>query len=237
MMLTKYWFLVLLLFIIASCSSFLDDKTGGNVHGDVFIKTAIREGDMVYAAVYYTYSNHQMVSAEVYHADDTNNKLSLDSLDYGYTFARFPKENELSVQKPPKGSYYFKTMNKSGHENLTSDFLNDEIIAPPDVTIVSLDRSKQQLTIAWNYDEKAFNHKVTLVGDDGVVVFESQLLGKTENSITIGKNNMGWFSENLSKGNKTFRFVVQSYLFEPIVSPFDLQCLAVNDKETIVWDF
>jgi hypothetical protein len=226
---------VILLFLVA-CSDQKEENLLGDVYGDVFIKATLKGEETTYAPVFYSYSNQQMVSSYIYHSDKIEQKLMLDSLDFGYTFARFPIEDDFSENKPMKGQYFFKAVYRNGHESLASDYLTEEVIAVSQISSVIYDSELRKVTIAWSSDEKASNHKLLLVRPDGVIVYESQLLDKRENSITIESNSLGWYSNNKPDKTATISIVLNSYLFEPAASPFDLQCLAVNDKESFSWE-
>jgi len=220
---------------LVSCTSFLEETQEGMVYGDVFIRAVADSSGVRYAPVFYAYGNRPMISATVAFLDKQDDKTILDSLDYGYTFARFPLELDYAKEKPEKGNYRFEGIFDNQFKSQSIDYLSDKVIEPSILTKASIDRGNQRISLEWECDPNAGKHKVAIFALDGKVIYESSLLMGSQKNLIIEKTSLGWFSSSLPKNEDPISIEVFSYLFEPIQSSFDLQCLTVSKRVTLVW--
>ncbi len=227
-------FLLSMLFLV-SCSSFLDEAQKGMVYGDVFIKAVADSSEVRYAPVFYVYGNQPMVAATVVFDETPNEKKELDSLDFGYTFAHFPSELDYTQEKPQKGNYRFEGVFDGQLKSQSFDYLSDKVIEPSVLTKASIDRGNQSISLEWNCDVNAEKHKVAIFASNGEVIYESSLLMGSQKSLVIEKTSSGWFSASRPGKEDPISIEVFSYLFEPISSSFDIQCVTVSKRVSLVW--
>lgn len=226
-------FIGLFLCTLSSCDQFDPASINGDVYGDVFIKAQFTEDVIHYSPVFYAYANQKMDKVEVYHTDFANEVYVLDSLDFGYTFARFPANEMLSTEIPRAGTYRFIAIFQNGAQSISTDEVSNKVISPPTITKTEYNPSIQRLTINWEADTNAQNHKVTLLNSEGEIAYESDLLNSKTATYSVSIHNQGWFE---TPTKNPYNVVVQSYLFEGELSAFDLQCLAVNNLVFINWE-
>jgi hypothetical protein len=234
-MMKRSLYVLYIMVLMVSCTSFFDNTSEGTVYGDAFIKTVADSSTVLYAPVFYIYGNQPMIKATVAFNETPDDIVILDSLDYGYTFARFPSAWDLKEEKPRKGNYRFEGFFGNQLYSQSIDYLSDKVIEPSEIFMASLDRGNQTISLEWKYDLNAENHKVAIFASNGKVIYESSLLSRSQNSLEIEKTSIGWFNSTLPKNNDSISIEVLSYLFEPILSSFDLQCMSVSKRVVLVW--
>jgi hypothetical protein len=74
-----------------------------------------------------------------------------------------------------------------------------------------------------------------LLDENKSIVYETELLDASYSSKWITKNTYGWNNSTIPIENKNYTVAVSAYLFEPVVSTFDIQCIAINKLNSFVW--
>ena len=229
--------LVIILLIIVSATSCLDMKENEEtVYGDAFIRaTQLTETTVGYNLELFAYSMSEMSQVETYH-DQSSLNITLQSVSDNYTFAYQPSETVYSEELPVSGIYFFDATFANGAFYHGSDFLMTTHIDPPKIKKIEWNNEDKNVTIEWVKDEKAHLYRVTLLDENGKIAFESDLLENTISDLWISQFTQGWYTNRKPASTTTYTVLVSSYLFEPVVSTFDIQCIATNGLQKFVWN-
>ena len=231
--LTLAVFTIILIFSVTSCMEDLDP--GEIAHGDAFIR-AYWDGDsVIYNTELYTYSGYEMKTVTAYSSDDTTNVFTLSYNNYKYTFSYVPERSTFSTTVPAATRYYFDVVLENGQEHTAIDYLDTAKVTPPVVSELAWDETAKRINIAWNDVEDADYYRVLLLNDEKEIVYDTDLLYNSKTSLSISAFSSGWYSNKQPTKNSMYQVLVYAYLFEPLATTFDLQCIAVNDLNTIEW--
>lgn len=231
--LTLVGFALLLIFSSTSCMKDLDQ--GDLAYGDAFIRAYLVGDTIVYNTELYAYSWYEMKSVTAYSTDNANNLITLAHNDYNYTFSFIPDRPTFSLTPPVDTQYNFDVVLENGLTFTATDYLDTTIISPPIVSTLSWDTIMKRLNVAWNKVNNADYYKILLLNDENEIVFDSDFIIHTTNSINISAFSNGWNANKQPNGNRIYQVLVYAYLFEPMATTFDIQCIAVNDQNTIEW--
>ena len=218
-------------------TSCLDTEyTGQTAYGDAFVKSILLNDSVVgYNVQLYAYSWSEMKSVNVYTGSDRENLITLDTIDYKYTYAYQPEEQTYSQDPPEDNQYFFKVVFDDDEQTVVNDYLSDEVIVPPTIKMLEWDDIDKQIKLEWNPVSKAQIYSVALVNPEGKVAFETEMLDRTVTSIWINQYTYGWHSGLKPEQTTSYQLVVRAFLFEPVASTFDIQCMAINDIHSVVW--
>ena len=228
-------FLFLVSFIFTSC---LDtDYTGQTAYGDAFIKSVFLKDSVTvgYNVQLYTYSWSEMKSVSVNTGSDTENMINLDTIDYKYTFAYQPNEVSYSQDPPEQNDYSFNVTFDNDEQTVVKDYLSDQYILPPRIKWLEWDDVDKQIKLEWEGVNNAQIYSVALITPDGKVAFETNMLENTVTSIWINQYTYGWHNGLKPTETITYQIILRAFLFEPVASTFDIQCMALNDLYSIEW--
>lgn len=228
-----------LLFItgIALSSCINTDYTGQTAYGDAFIKSVqLNDSVIGYDLQLYAYSWSEMKSVEAYTESDQATKISLDTIDYKYTFAYQPEVENYSEEPPAENNYFFKVVFDDDEQTIVTDYLSSNSILPPTVDTLEWDDIDKQIKLEWNPVENAQIYSVALISPEGKVAFETDMLDNTVTSVWINQYAYGWHSGLKPEQTTNYQIVIRAFLFEPVASTFDIQCMAVNDTHFITWN-
>jgi hypothetical protein len=230
------WFvLVLALLVSASCQEDAYFDVADLAQGDVFIKSVQKGDEVKFAVVYYAYSASPMKKVEGYHEASKAKNFILDTIDGRFTFAYLPTESEYIGNIPASGKYWFSIEFMDGNSALVFDELSESIIQPPFIESVSYQRETEKLFVAWEKNSAVDNYKLMLVGSNNTILFDSDLLPSTQNSLSISKTNKNWEIQLGLESVDSLRLVLQAFQFEQSKSSLNLQCMAVNDNIKVAW--
>lgn len=207
-------------------------------YGDAFVRTIIDENDRVaFNLQLYAYSYSEMAFVEVSYENEKTPYV-LDTFDYKYTFSYQPDVLLIDSIMPKSGQYYFDVTFEGGAYYHGADFLTTDYLEPANVTELFWNDDDKRITIKWeNPNFEANLYGVILQNSDGETVFESELMEGDVFEFSITEFTYGWYTGKKPSETEEYTIVLTGYLFEPVVSSFDIQCIAVNNKEVFVWSF
>lgn len=220
------------LFFLSACLE--NEEVQPTGYGDVVVKTIIRNDTVVYGINYFAYSYSQMDSVTVNRNDETQ-KITLDSLDFRYTFAFTPKYSEYTAVKPQKGSFIFNASFNNNQSDTFTDFLDSTFLSPPIIKKITFNVEEEQFKVEWQKDSKADTYRVILVDDKNEIAFQSELLHPSTTFLLIEANSAGWLKNKLPSSNQVFKVAISAFLYEPVASSFDLQSISINDTSSVIW--
>lgn len=224
--------ILLSLLLFSSC--FENEDVKPTAYGDVIAKSIIRNDTVVYGINYFVYSYTQMDSATVNRYGE-DNKVTLDSLEYRYTFSFMPEYSDYSAVKPQKGNFVFNVAFKDNESYTATDYLDSIFLNPPSIKKLSFDNETEQFKIEWQSDSKADSYRVILVDDKNEIAFQSELLYPSVTYLMIEANSAGWLKDKHPEKGKVFKVVLSAYLYESMASSFDLQSISINDTASVSW--
>lgn len=220
-------------FVMVSCIN--TEYTGQSAYGDAFIKSAMVNDSVVgYNLQLYAYSWSEMKSVNAYSGND-DNLIALDTIDYKYTFAYQPYRENFSPEPPAEDDYYFRVTFDNDEQTVVTDYLSSLVINPPHIKALEWDDVDKQIKLQWDKVENAQIYSIALLTDAGQVAFESEMLDSTITEKWINQLTYGWHSSLKPTKTSTYKLVIRAFLFEPVASTFDIQCMAVNDLNKIEW--
>lgn len=233
---TTIKFALIIATLSMSFSSCLNDSyNASTAYGDVFIKsTLLEDSTIAYNIELYTYSSSEMASVSVYSESDPTH-IELDTIDYKYTFAYRPDEVKYLKQPPASDKYFFWVTFQNGEEIMANDYLSTDYLTPPQVDSLIWDNEDKQIILKWKKVSKAQLYNIVLLDSEDKPVFESELLKSNVTNLIINQFTTGWYANKKPTQNGTYRVVINAYLFEPVYTIFDIQCISVNDKNKIEW--
>ena len=228
----------LLFFATLGLSSCLNtDYTGQTAYGDAFVKSVLMNDSVVgYNVQLYAYSWSEMKSVEVYTGSNQESIIHLDTIDYKYTFAYQPEEQTYLQEPPEENDYFFNVVFDDDEHTIVNDYLSTDVILPPTVKMLEWDDVDKQIKLEWNPVTNAQIYSVALINPEGKVAFETEMLDNSVTTLWINQYTYGWHSGLKPDETTTFQIVIRAFLFEPVASTFDIQCMAVNDIHSIEWN-
>lgn len=218
---------------LSSCLN--EEYTGQTAYGDAFIKSVqLNDSTVGYNLQLYAYSWSEMKSVTVYSENDST-EFQLDTIDYKYTFAYRPEVTTYEPQPPEADKYYFSVTFDNDEKAVVTDYLNTNVIVPPQIKKLEWNNDNQTIQLEWHPVTKAQLYSVALIDQSGKMVYETELLEPTINTYHINQFSYGWYTSDKPTETTTFQIVISAFIFEPIASTFDLQCMAVNNLNSIEW--
>lgn len=206
-----------------------------SAYGDALTRV-YQDGDSLrYQVELYLYSNFQMSAVTASTKSDPTTLIELDTIRYKYTFVNIPSRLIYNTTAPKADHYLFDILFESGEKIRVSDYLDSTIIAPPQISNLEWNKNNNQIEIEWDVVKNAQYYKILLLGDDKQVAFETDLLHRSQTSFNISKFTNGWQINQQPTENKTYKIQLNAYLFEPVASTFDIQCIATNDQHSMTW--
>ncbi|MDA3928890.1 MAG: hypothetical protein PF541_08005 [Prolixibacteraceae bacterium] len=219
--------------LLSSCLDFNDTKQ--IAYGDAFIKSVqLTDSNVAYNLELFTYSWSEMEQVEAYRTGN-NNTFILDTFDSKYTFKLQTNETSIFEELPESGEYFFDVTFTDGEYSQVADFLTTNYIDPPKISKLEWNESDEKLIVEWEKIDNANLYSVMLLDENKSIVYETELLDASYSSKWITKNTYGWNNSTIPIENKNYTVAVSAYLFEPVVSTFDIQCIAINKLNSFVW--
>lgn len=215
-----------------SCEDDTDQKQ--EAYGDVLSKSIIKGDSVVYGIYYYTYSWSKMKGVTVNRLNQTD-YITLDSMDYKYTFVHNPTDSELSIKKPKYGTFRFNVEFEDGDTVIVSDYLDSTFLQPVELEEISFDVTDGQLKIDWKETPLADTYRVALIDEKNELAYQSDILGPKQSYMWLNMYSSGWQASKQPKGGEKYRISVAAYQFEPVASSFDVQSISWNDTAKVVW--
>jgi len=224
--------ILLSLLLFSSC--FENEDVKPTAYGDVIVKSIIRNDTVVYGINYFAYSYTQMdsVTANRYGEDK---KVTLDSLEYRYTFSFMPEYSDYSAVKPQKGNFVFNVAFKDNESYTATDYLDSTFLNPPSIRKLSFDNENEQFKIEWYSYTKADAYRIILVDEKNEIAFQSEMLYPNVTFFLVEANSAGWIKDKHPEKGKSFKVVLSAYLYESTPSSFDLQSISINDTASVSW--
>lgn len=226
-------------FVILSVflSSCLENTNDNIAYGDVFAKSTILDnGEVGFSIQLYAYSMTAMENVDVY-LENSTIEYSLDTFDFKYTYAYQPEETIHNDKMPESGQYFFNVTFEDGSFYHGADFLKSDYIEPTQLDRVTWDDENKRIDLVWtNVEGKTNLYSVHLLDESGKLVFESELMEGDVTSFSINQFTYGWYTGNKPAETAEYTILLYGYLFEPVASTFDIQCISVNDKEKFLWN-
>lgn len=223
-------------FFLGIFSSCLDDaNVDRRAYGDALIRTYLQGDSIVYNVQLYTYSSHPMKEVSVNTKSNPQQVIELDSLQNRFTFASIPNRATYTTNIPEADHYYFDVVYGVDDALRVADYLDTTVIFPPMISELRWDSELEYIILKWRKVFNAQYYKVLLLDDKDNLLFESQLLENTQMHYDIGKFTYGWYSGKQPTDATQLKVVVNAYLFEPVLSTFDIQSISTNDKHLVDW--
>jgi len=220
-------------FFLSSCLN--EEYTGQTAYGDAFIKSVqLTDSTVGYNLQLYAYSWSEMKSVTVSSENDST-EYQLDTIDYKYTFAYRPAETLYLPQPPEANKYFFSITFDNDEKAVVNDYLNSNVLLPPQIKKLEWNNDNQTIQLEWYPVTKVQLYSVALIDQSGKMVYETELLDQTITTYPINQFSYGWHTDKKPTETTTFQIVLSAFIFEPIASTFDLQCMAVNNLSSIVW--
>ncbi|MBN2805038.1 MAG: hypothetical protein JXR22_00125 [Prolixibacteraceae bacterium] len=227
----SFWALPALL--LTSCLK--DASNEQTAYGDVFVKAVqLTDSTVGYQLQMYAYSWSEMKNVAVLAQKDST-VYELDTIDYKYTFAWRPLENNYLPQAPAEDKYFFEITFEDGEEQVVTDYLSASMILPPKIKALNWNDENKSIEVEWEPVANAHLYSVTLISASGQIVYETELLDRTVNLYHINQFSYGWYNNRKPTETSTYQVVVNAFLFEPIASTFDIQCMALNNLGRVTW--
>jgi hypothetical protein len=219
-------------FIMYSCK---EEEVALTAYGDVLIKS-IQKGDSVFYGIYfYAYSWEKMTKVTVNREGD-DKKITLDSLEYRFTFTHFPANDEYTSIKPARARYIFNVVFDNNEQYEASDILDSTAVLPPVIKDCYFNKEDDRLILDWEATKLAYKYIVVLENETNDIIFQSELLNADQTYLWITSNTYGWVTNKQPIGGEKYRVSVTAYQFEPVASSFDLQSIATAEGGTVEWD-
>jgi hypothetical protein len=226
--------LMLLLLVFNSCLND-EDYIDRRAYGDALIR-AYQQGDsVVYNVQLFVYSSVPMHEVTAFAKNNSDSIIQLDSLQYRYTFMNTPSRESYLSEVPSADRYSFDV--SFGAEDMlrVSDFLDTSVVSPPVIDTLKWNEDSSQIEIEWKNSTKTHYYKLFLINDKNEVLFESELLEKSQTRHHINQYTYGWQTGKIPTENTVLKVQVNAYLFEPMATTFDIQCIATNDQHSVDW--
>lgn len=226
-------YLALPALMLTSC---LNDKNyEQTAYGDVFIKAVqLNDSTVGYQLQLYAYSWSEMKSVSVVAQKDSEVYV-LDTIDYKYTYAWRPAETNYLPQAPAEDKYFFEILYEDGTEQVVTDYLSASVILPPKIKKLLWNEENKSIEVEWEAVPNTHLYSVTLIDNTERIVYETELLDRTINKYHINQFSYGWYNNRKPTQTSTYKVVVNAFLFEPIASTFDIQCMAINNLGSVTW--
>ncbi len=217
-----------------SCSENLENENQSRAKGDVFIKAYKQADTVVYNRLFYTYSNYEMKSVTV---SDFDNELTieLDTVAYKYTYAHIPPRDTYTGGQPDEGRYFFDVEFEDGTSEQVEDYLESKIVDPVDFSTLEWDTASNKLIFEWEKIDDADYYRIVLKNDNDEIVFDSDIINNIYNRVSLNDYARGWIDGYKPESGDSLKVIHTTYRFEYQISTFDIQCLAVNDLNTVAW--
>jgi hypothetical protein len=219
-------------FMGTSCSDNLEGEY--QLKGDVFIKAYKQADTVVYNRLYYAYSNYEMENVTVTDSDNAIN-IELDTISYKYTYAHIPARDTYTTERPESGNYLFDVEFEDGTTELAEDYLEPGYVVPVDFTTLGWDTASNKLIIEWDKVDNADYYGLVLKNENEEIIYESGIINNIYNRISLNNYTTGWKDGLLPESGDSLKVIHTTYRFEYQISTYDLQCLAVNDVNTVAW--
>ncbi|MBN1924552.1 MAG: hypothetical protein JW798_01845 [Prolixibacteraceae bacterium] len=223
--------LALIITISISCN---EDDEPLTAYGDAFITTIKRNDSVFYGLNLYAYSWSKMKEVNVSH-NSLPFQVILDTLNYRYTHAFIPSESSFTEILPDSGIYIFEAVFDNGEEYTSTDYLDTSIILPPVVTEAVFDTTDQKFTVKWESVCNNCAYRVMLKDEENKIAFQTELLNYDQLSVSITQYTYGWQMNAQPYGGEKYTVVIMGFLFEPVPSSFDLQCVSINNENEFTW--
>lgn len=225
--------LAIVALLFTSCLS--DKDYEPTAYGDVFIKAVqLTDSTVGYQLQLYAYSWSEMQNVSVVRQKDSA-VFELDTIDYKYTYAWRPAENSYLPQAPVEDKYFFEILYDDGTEQVVTDYLSASVILPPEIKKLQWNDENKSIEVEWEAVSNVHLYSVTLIDSSGSVVYETELLDRTVNKYHINQFSYGWYNMRKPTKTSTYTVAVNAFLFEPIASTFDIQCMAINKLDSVTW--
>jgi hypothetical protein len=217
-------------------TSCLNDKDyEQTAYGDVFVKAVqLTDSTVGYQLQFYAYSWSEMKSVSVVAQKDSS-VYDLDTIDYKYTYAWRPLENIFLPQAPAEDKYFFDITFEDGEVQVVTDYLSANVILPPKIKKLEWNEENKSIEVEWEPVANVHLYSVTLINPSGQIVYETELLDRTVNLYHINQFSYGWYNNGKPTQTTTYKLAINAFLFEPIASTFDIQCMALNNLDSITW--
>ncbi len=219
-----------LLLALAACEKEEEPMTA---YGDAFVYVTEVNDSVVYFLSLYAYSWSPMKEVRVNRANNSE-EITLDSLQYRYTYANKLDSGLFSPTPPESGTFEFHAVFDNNESHVSTDVLDTALLAPPVIKTVVFDSTDQEINLTWEKVSNDCAYKIALK-EEGTLVFQSALYGPELSAFTITPYSSGWAYDKQPRDGDQFQVVLFAYLFEPVASAFDLQCVSVNEEHVVTW--
>lgn len=199
--------------------------------GDVFVRCEKVDGKVMYAPVYYAFSNYSIAKASVISpSGDVAGNLK-PYFNYDKIFTKIPKQEDFSVEKVALGNYAFQVITQKGDTLKVEDKLLADELAPLEITEFDYDKSKHSFTIKWNKIEGADHYLVKLVDKkSGNNFFSSKAI--KNNYYGFSPQEAGWKVRSIEPETPCIvRVYAYKYEDSKKLSVYDLNWESIAYKE------
>lgn len=226
--------LLLLLFVFNSCLN-NDDYIDRRAYGDAIIRAFQQADSVIYGVQLYVYSSVPMQQVSAFAQNIPDSVIQLDSTLYRYTFTHLSELSTYTTKIPDAQRYLFDVSFAQTDVLRVSDYLDTAVVAPPVINKAEWNNDFKRIEIEWERNTKTQYYKVLLSNTNNEIVFETPLLNGVEKNLQIDSFTYGWLNNKAPLQDTILRVQINAYLFEPVATTFDLQCIATNNLHTVEW--
>lgn len=199
--------------------------------GDVFVRCEKVGDEVMYAPVYYAFSNYAIAKASVTNPSG-DGTVDLESyFDSKGIFVKIPKQEDFSTNKVALGNYAFQVITQKGDTLKVEDKLLADELVPLEITEFDYDKEKHSFTIKWNKIEEVDHYLVKLEGKKfGNTFFSSKAI--KNNYYGFSPQEVGWKVQNIETDTDCI-VKVYAYKYEDSnkMSVYDLNWESIAFKE------
>lgn len=226
--------LILAVSIVACNDDDFDNTPELQAIGDVFVRCKKSGDDLVYAPIFYTYSNFAMKTVSVEGPTDSNIDTDLGEYTSKMIYRLMPGENNFSTDDVMNGSYEFEITAEDLQVYTISDKLLESRLEPANITEFNYNSTLHSIEISWDEVEDADVYVIKIHNQvDGDLIYSSQRTAATSYRVLPGSSE--WTDFNTVDG-ATYVAGVYAYKFESAnaTSGYDINCESVTYQE-IEW--
>jgi len=222
--------LILLSLLIISCKKENIQSSG---IGDVLIISKKSGNDYVFGLSLYAYTFSSFKSITATNTAEPGKTYTLNS-NQGYktSFLYETPDTAYRTTKPLSGTFNFSAIFENGVTQEFQNVLSDKVLSPAIIDTCKYNSTKHLLRLTWKPVTDAESYAINIM-NGSTLAYSSPLLPTSQNAVWISSSLNGWTSGNSPVSGKTYKVVVFSYLYEPVKTSYNIQCVSVAESETV----
>ncbi|NQU87223.1 MAG: hypothetical protein HQ541_15825 [Mariniphaga sp.] len=221
------------LFLNTSCKV---GEFNPGAQGDARIITLVTPNDTLFGLGLYAYTTGQFYSVSAYYTGATSGVYNLEPFNnstYDYYYET-PIE-EMTGELPDAGEYIFDVEFKEGEFKTVSDYLTDEFVLPPFITLCEFNTDIDRIAISWANIVDEGLLKFNVYNQQRELLYASSSIDKSAIIFTFGYNSNTWEIEESPEVGEELILEIVFYTFELINGgALNTQAVGIIEK-TITW--